>query len=87
MESLRKLGLDAAVREVHASGKPLLGICIGCQVALEWSEEDGGTRCLGLLPGSVKLFRFPSGATRPPGLPRCAWISRHSRICPPAMSR
>jgi glutamine amidotransferase len=56
MEGLRDLKLDQTVRDFVASGKPFLGICIGCQVILGSSEEDGGTACLGLLPGSVKAF-------------------------------
>ncbi len=58
MEELQARGLDAAVRGFVASGKPFLGICIGCQVILDSSEEDGGISCLGLLGGSVK--RFPT---------------------------
>jgi glutamine amidotransferase len=62
MENLARLELDDALREFHASGRPLLGICIGCQVIFESSEEDGGTRCLGLLAGSVERFAFPPGS-------------------------
>ena len=39
MEELQARGLDAAVRGFVASGKPFLGICIGCQVILDSSEE------------------------------------------------
>ncbi len=42
-----------------AKDKPLLGICLGPQALLEYSEENGGVACLGLLPGQVK--RFPPG--------------------------
>jgi glutamine amidotransferase len=59
MENLAKLELDNALREFHRSGRPVLGICIGCQVFFDWSEEDGGTSCLGLVDGSVKRFAFP----------------------------
>ncbi len=56
MASLRRLGLDAALKDAVAAGKPTLGICIGCQVIFERSEEDHAA-CLGLLPGEV--VRFP----------------------------
>lgn len=71
VENLRKLGLDGAIREVLREGRPVLGICIGCQVIFERSEEDSGTTCLGLLPGVVQRFRFPPGVTRK--IPHMGW--------------
>jgi glutamine amidotransferase len=56
MAVLRQRGLDEAMRRAAARGAPILGICIGIQLALERSEEDGGTDCLGLLPGEVRRF-------------------------------
>ena len=56
MANLRSLGLDAAVREAAASGRPFLGICLGMQILFEHSEEDGGVDLLGILPGRVKRF-------------------------------
>ena len=55
MKVLDHTGLGDAIREFRVSGKPLLGICLGCQVIFETSEE-GGTKCLGLLPGKVRRF-------------------------------
>ncbi|MCZ6795851.1 MAG: imidazole glycerol phosphate synthase subunit HisH [Planctomycetota bacterium] len=71
MASLRSLGLDDALREAHAAGKPILGICIGCQVIFSRSEEDGGTDCLGLLPGEVVRLRFAGGVRRK--VPHMGW--------------
>jgi imidazole glycerol-phosphate synthase subunit HisH len=52
-------GLDAAadvLRERHAAGRPILGICLGLQLALDESEEDGGVEGLGIVPGrAVRL--------------------------------
>jgi imidazole glycerol-phosphate synthase subunit HisH len=62
MENLLRLGLEEEVRRAVSSGKPVLGICIGCQVVFERSDEDGGVRCLGLLPGGVRRFEFPEGS-------------------------
>lgn len=56
METLRVLHLDAAMTEAVSRGVPFLGICLGMQVLLERSEEDGGTDTLGLLPGTVRRF-------------------------------
>ncbi|HSK16236.1 MAG TPA: imidazole glycerol phosphate synthase subunit HisH [Gaiellaceae bacterium] len=58
MEGLAARGLDEALRERVGTGKPTLGICLGLQLALESSEEDGGVPGLGLLPGrAVRLRR------------------------------
>jgi glutamine amidotransferase len=52
MAVLRTRGLVDALREVHGAGRPMLGICVGCQVVFD-SSEEGPTDCLGLIPGSV----------------------------------
>ncbi len=57
MENLEKLGLVDAIKEA-ALTKPFLGICLGMQILFEESEEDGGVKTLGILPGKVK--RFPN---------------------------
>jgi glutamine amidotransferase len=58
MNKLRSNGLDSALSEYVASGRPLLGICLGMQLLFQRSEENGGVDGLGLLEGCVK--RFPS---------------------------
>lgn len=70
MENLRELGLVESIRDVVAAGKPFLGICIGTQLALEFSEEDGGTPCIGLLPGRVEKFRPSSPFDK---VPQMGW--------------
>ncbi len=54
-ESLRRLGLDLALRQALSAGKPVMGICLGTQIIFESSEEDNAT-CLGLLPGKTVKF-------------------------------
>jgi imidazole glycerol phosphate synthase glutamine amidotransferase subunit len=66
MAVLRERGLDEALRERVAGGGPTLGICLGLQLALERSDEDGGVQGLGLLPG--RAVRLRDGR-----LPRIGW--------------
>lgn len=48
-------GLDEALITFASTGKPLFGICLGCQILQDYSEERD-TRLLGLIPGDVRLF-------------------------------
>jgi imidazole glycerol phosphate synthase glutamine amidotransferase subunit len=66
MEHLRETGVDDALRGRFEEGRPILGICLGMQLALAASEEDGGVTGLGLLAGRVK--RLEVGR-----VPRLGW--------------
>ena len=57
MGELQGQGLDAVLRDRLADGRPVLGICLGLQLAVDWSEEDGGVDGLGLLPGTAVRLR------------------------------
>jgi len=57
MAIIRREGLDTVIREVVAAGNPFLGICLGAQIILGESEEDNGTPCLGVIPGTAKRFQ------------------------------
>jgi len=57
MTRLRDAGLENAVRDHVAAGRPFLGICVGMQLLFDGSEEAPDVRGLGLLPGAVKRLR------------------------------
>ncbi len=59
MESLIKFGLDDFLKEAFYKGVPIMGICLGTQIIMEESEEDGGTKTLGLISGRVRRFPYP----------------------------
>lgn len=53
-KKLRESGLDAVIKKECASGKPLLGICLGMQLLFERSFEYGEYEGLGLIKGSIR---------------------------------
>ncbi len=75
MRALREHGLEAAVLDAAAAGKPLLGVCVGMQMLLDHSEEQD-TPGLGLIPGVVRRFRL-DGRVQPDGsrykVPQMGW--------------
>ncbi|WP_417545029.1 imidazole glycerol phosphate synthase subunit HisH [Marinobacter sp.] len=55
MAEIRRLGVDALVREVSRD-RPFLGICVGMQALMSRSEENGGVDCINLFPSQVRFF-------------------------------
>jgi len=94
MQRLRELGLDELLREQVAKGKPVLGICLGLQLAFDRSSEQGGADGLGIVEGEVRELdhgelKLPhigwneitlrEGSPLLEGLPsRCAFYHVHS---------
>jgi imidazole glycerol-phosphate synthase subunit HisH len=68
MERLRELGLDELLIERVQRGTPVLGICLGLQLAFEHSSELGGANGLGLIAGEVRGLR--AGTLK---LPHIGW--------------
>lgn len=56
MAEIKRLGFDKLLREQIATGKPVLAICVGMQALMDSSEENGGVKCIGILPGKVRFF-------------------------------
>lgn len=63
MNHLIESGIDDAIRQVVSANKPFFAVCIGMQVLLSFTEEDGGYNCLDIIPGSVR--RLPQGQKVP----------------------
>ena len=61
MQLLRRTGFDSAIRDWIAQDKPFFGICLGLQALFKYSEEGGGTECLGIFDGEVKKLNPPKG--------------------------
>lgn len=56
INSIFDKNLDRVIKKI-SSEKPFLGICMGMQVLMDYSEENNGTDCLGLIKGKVKKFQ------------------------------
>lgn len=78
MRELRDSGLREAVLEA-ACGKPLMGVCVGMQMLLDYSEEQD-TPGFGLIAGRVVRFRL-EGQRQPDGsrykVPQMGWNRVH----------
>jgi glutamine amidotransferase len=66
MEHLNETGAADALRARVSAGQPVLGICLGMQLALEASQEDGGVKGLGIVEGFVVRLDAPR-------IPRLGW--------------
>ncbi len=58
--NIRRLGLDQVIFELVERETPLLGICLGMQLLLTESYENGVYKGLDIIPGRVEKFRIPS---------------------------
>jgi glutamine amidotransferase len=72
MSRLAAAGLDDAVRRFAATGRPLLGVCLGMQLLFERSSEFGDHAGLALLPGRVERLPSPPAGHRDK-IPNMGW--------------
>ncbi|MEM9416056.1 MAG: imidazole glycerol phosphate synthase subunit HisH [Planctomycetota bacterium] len=81
MQHLRDAGLEQPIRDYLATGRPVLGICLGMQLLFDSSEEgaaDTGrpVQGLGVLPGNVVRFSEDQGPAKPRlKVPHMGWNS------------
>jgi glutamine amidotransferase len=69
MNVLQSRGLDSALVDAFVRGVPILGICVGCQIILTYSEE-GDTSGLNLIPGICRRFKFEDESFK---IPHMGW--------------
>lgn len=73
ISALQERGLDDAVREVVAKGRPLLGVCVGMQMLLDESTEFGRTPGFGFIPGIVDRIPGVGADGKPHKVPHIGW--------------
>lgn len=56
ISNLKKLDLIHPLKKQIENGKPILGICLGMQLLLDFSEEFEVTKGLSIISGKVKKF-------------------------------
>lgn len=71
MGHLEARGLPARIRAFAATGRPLLGICVGMQLLADTGTEGGETPGLGLVRGRVEKLPNGDGLR----LPHVGWSS------------
>jgi len=77
MNSLEKLGMTDALRQLIQRKRPLFAVCVGLQILLSGTEEGGWHECLGIIPGKVR--RLPQG----PKIPHIGWNQVKQRLTHP----
>jgi glutamine amidotransferase len=86
MEKLNETGLTGMIREYVATGRPLLGICLGMQLLFERSEENGMTEGLNLLPGEVVRFSGKTEDGESYKVPHMGWNRLRFRQTSPLLA-
>jgi glutamine amidotransferase len=81
MAELTNRGFVEPLRNAAASGKPLLGVCLGLQLFFDVSYEDGTYEGLGLIPGKVVRL----DAAQNLKVPHMGWNQIHIRRRPPIL--
>ncbi len=81
MAQLKSTGMDRILLRCVEEGKPILGICLGCQILLDRSEEND-TTTLGVFPGVCRKFQpeWKDGEQKI-RIPHMGWNSLRSSPC------
>jgi glutamine amidotransferase len=60
IDALRRADLTGLIKDHIAADRPFLGICLGLQLLMDVSLEDGEHEGLGVIPGIVRRFELPA---------------------------
>lgn len=77
MDTLARLDLVEVLRDVAASPKPLLGICLGMQLLMSESSEFGKHSGLGIIEGEVVPLQNSVEGTSTLKVPQVGWNRIH----------
>ena len=77
MHNLEKLGMTEVIRQLILRERPLFAVCVGMQVLFSETEEGGCHKCLGVIPGSVRIL--PQGLK----IPHIGWNQVKQRVVHP----
>ena len=73
MQALKDRDLVDAVQQFVETERPFLGICVGMQVMLDYSEEFGRHDGFGLIPGTVSAIPDTGTDGLPHPVPHIGW--------------
>jgi glutamine amidotransferase len=73
MQELQRRELIRPILDFIASGRPLLGICVGMQMLMEIGEEFGEHAGLGVVPGRVRAIPAVGANGKPHKIPHIGW--------------
>ena len=72
MKSLKENKFDILLNDFIVNNKPILGLCVGCQILFESSSEFGFHKGLGLILGNVE--KLPNEKYNSAKLPNVGWF-------------
>jgi len=78
MDGIKKNQLIEPIKEFIKTGRPLLGICLGMQMLMEYSEEFVRCEGLGIIPGRVEPIPDTKRDGQLHKIPYIGWSSIHA---------